>query len=287
MIATTGIFTGTAEIDGCGEGRGCATMIGSGTVWPTGFLDLLSFVSSGTVTGCGRVRGCGFLTGTGTFTLSEPYTSTITPTPTVNVYVSYCPPEAGRGGGYNPLLRLAGNFSGDGSRYYQSSSNLAGGNYTRLNITDNGTALDSATCRVCPEDSGICCPPYSDCGSDGHCPWTALEGSGYVRFGVNLVDCRNSSSDMGMGPLPDGMSFSSLKAPGLPGSDLTGDTDQTSPSTGSNDAQDGYDEIGVSGTQEPQKRWGDEKFHAHVNAHARAHGRGHAPRLGVAHGHGP
>lgn len=283
MIATTGVFTGTAEIDGCGEGKGCATLVGSGTVWPTGFMDLISFVSSGTITGCGRVKGCGYLTGTGTFTVTEAFTGTVTPTPTVNVYVSYCPPEAGRGSGYNPLLRLAGNFSGDGSRYaqYGSRPNPMGtsGNYTQLNVTGNATTRGNPMCRVCPEDSGICCPPFTDCGADGHCPWHALEGSGYARFGANIVGVKNSSNIMGETPLAGGAKFSMMRAPGLPGSGQTPNTIQSPSSTENGDSQEGYDEVELSPAQKLRKRFGDGRTHDHV----RAHGRG--PRLGVAHVH--
>ena len=292
MIATTGVFTGTADIEACGEGTGSATMIGSGTVWPAGFFDLVSFVSSGTVTGSGRVRGCGYLTGTGTFTITGPYTTTETPvaTPTVNIYISYCPPEASAAAGaYNPLLRMAGNFSGDGLRYapYAGRPNAIGGasNFTSYNTTDNSTTLDNVMCRICPEDSGICCPPYTDCGSDGHCPWTALQACGYAKYGVNLVAVSNSSTEIGMSPLPDDMGYSRLKAPGLPGSGSSV-TESSGDAATSDGAMTGdqlpqssssYDEIGVSNAQEVRRRLEGEKFHGHL------HGR--ALRVGVAHMH--
>lgn len=273
MIATTGIFTGTASLTGCGEGRGCATMIGSGTVWPTGFMDMISFVSSGTVTGCGRVKGCGFLTGTGTFTVSEPFTTTVTPTPTVNVYVSYCPDPMAQ----NPLMRMAGNVS-DPNAYlrYAQSPTLAGGNYTQLNATGNSTMLDNPLCHVCPEDSGMCCPLGSDCGSDGHCPWTALEGCGYARFGVNLVDMRNSSESLGMSPLPAGAAYSRLRAPGLPGSKKSNNAGQTGTNVDSPSGNTpNYETVdlgsGLSEAQKVRKRLVDGKhgMHDHVQAHAR------------------
>jgi len=309
MLATTGTFTGTAELTACGEGTGSATMIGSGTVWPAGFMDLISFVSSGTVTGSGRVKGCGYLTGTGTFTISEPFTTTSTPgvTPTVNVYVSYCPPEAGQVN----LMRLAGNFSGDamspaalidaarngavnGSAAYPGGLSdkyaidaLGAGarNYTNGgNFTGDGT--DGLLCHVCPEDSGICCPPYTDCGSDGHCPWTALEGCGYARFGVNLVDVRNSSRSLGMGVLPEGNSLglSRSRAPGLPGSKVgkKGDGTGKESAGGVGGVEGADDEAGLTGAQKLRKRVGGGKGRkaGHEHSHLKAH------RIGVAHGHG-
>ncbi|KAK5944227.1 hypothetical protein PMZ80_003508 [Knufia obscura] len=304
MLATTGTFTGTAEITACGEGTGSATMIGSGTVWPAGFMDMISFMSSGTVTGSGRVRGCGYLTGTGTFTVTEPYSTTSTPgvTPTVNVYVSYCPPE----GGLNPMMRLAGNFSGEGmspalieaernsvyngsaaypglsDKYVADALSAGARNYTSGNFTGNGTT--DAICHVCPEDAGICCPPYTDCGSDGHCPWTALVNCGYARFGVNLVDVKNSSVSMGMGALPEGNSLwlSGLRAPGVPGSKKKGG----SGSAGGVGGEEGADEeAGLTSAQKLRRRLagqggGSGKVHGHEHNHVLAH------RVGVAHAHG-
>lgn len=300
MLATTGTFTGTAELTACGEGTGSATMIGSGTVWPAGFMDMVSFVSSGTVTGSGRVKGCGYLTGTGTFTVTEPFTTTSTPgvTPTVNVYVSYCPPEDGLG----PMMRLAGNFSGDAmspalidatsneaynesgaypglSNKYATDALLSGArNYTSGNFTGNSTS--GLLCHVCPEDSGICCPPYSDCGSDGHCPWTALEGCGYVRFGVNIVDVRNSSTSLGMAALPEGNSFalSRLRAPDLPGSKKGSTQDPSAEGTEVSD-----EEAGLTPAQKLRRRLagqGNGKVHGHEHNHLQAH------RVGLAHAHG-
>lgn len=170
--------------------------------------------------------------------------------PTVNVYVSYCPQDLGSG------LRLAGNFSADeemaqgqtivdpddpsynisspyangdtpdANRYALSGLAIAdkNGNYLNSTSATNGSfSLDSPTCHICPEDSGICCPPFTDCGSDGHCPFTALENCGYARFGVNLVAQANSSASLGMGALGDGVEMSRLRAPGLPGSKKGGD----------------------------------------------------------------
>jgi len=306
MLATTGTFTGAADLTACGEGTGYATMIGSGTVWPAGFMDMISFVSSGTVTGSGRVKGCGYLTGTGTFTVSQPFTTTSTPgvTPTVNVYVSYCPPEAGG------LMRLAGNGSDiayavspalidanrngaiNGSAAYPSYATdalLSGArNYTAGNFTSGNSTSDSL-CHLCPEDSGICCPPYTDCGSDGHCPWSALVGCGYARFGVNLVDVRNSSTSLGMGKLPEGngLGLSLLRAPGLPGSKKTGG------STGSADGVEGGgggdEEAGLTDAQKLRRRIAgvggagvkrDGLGHEHKHDHLKAH------RVGLAHVHG-
>lgn len=240
MIATSGIFTAPpsgppATITACGEGTGSATLIGSGTVWPAGFNDMISFVSSGTLTGSGRVKGCGTITGYGTFTVSESYTATVTGTvATVNVYVSYCPGDLGIDSMGN-RMRLAGNFSGDGTgspddlvnphadeedgdayRYALSPTYPTSNVTSSLNATINSTSLANSLCRVCPEDSGICCPPSTDCGSDGHCPWVALEGSGYAMFGVNIVNSKNSSVSLGMSG--SGIVADKMKAPGLPGS---------------------------------------------------------------------
>lgn len=264
-------------------------MIGSGTVWPAGFFGLISFVSSGTVTGSGRVKGCGFLTGTGTFTVSGPYTETITESlpsgaaTTVNVYVSYCPQEM-------PLMRLVGNLSttdslrvdaglNNGTTYnYLHHAVLAGGrNYTNgLNSTTNSTKFE--LCRVCPEDAGICCPPYSDCGADGHCPWNALVGSGYARFGVNIVDVANSSQSMGMTSLPDinSLALSRLRAPGLPGNrkSLTANAEE-------DDEGDGSEEVGLTEAQRLRRRLHSEDKQV-VRKHLHAHG-----RIGRANWHGP
>lgn len=304
MLATTGTFSGTAELTACGEGSGYATMIGSGTVWPAGFMDMLSFVSSGTVTGSGRVKGCGYLTGTGTFTVTEPFTTTSTPglAPTVNVYVSYCPPEAG---GLNGIMRLSGNGSAyavspaliDADRDsavknnvsaaaaaaypYATDALLAGArNYTSGNFTGGNDTASSSLCRVCPEDSGICCPPYTDCGSDGHCPWSALVGCGYARFGVNLVDVRNSSTSLGMGALPEGNSvaLSLLRAPGLPGRKRGL----------ARSGLDGDGEVGLSEAQKLRRRVAGLSGHGYAHAHGLEHRHNHlkAHRVGLAHVHG-
>lgn len=283
-------------------------MIGSGTVWPAGFMDMISFVSSGTVTGSGRVKGCGVLIGSGTFTVSEPLTTTVTPspTPTLNVYISYCPPDPM---GQNPLMRLAGNFSstsptspkiveavgidGNGSaaypgvstqnRYLQDALLNGSGNFTYLNGTNS--SLANPLCHICPEDSGICCPLYTDCGADGHCPWTALEGSGYARFGVNLVDVRNSSSNLGMQELPVGVGNeignARLRAPGLPGP--KGKSDSSDVGGSVDGVRGAEDEVGLTEAQEMRKRLaglgsnGQGALHEHVRRHVR--GRDHV------HGH--
>ena len=252
---------------------------------------MISFVSSGTVAGSGRVRGCGILTGTGTFTVSEPYTETITEPitsgalPTLNVYVSYCPQEA-------PLVRLAGNMTEAGSYrvnaglnngtgyHYLQNAVTAGRNYTAgLNSTDGFNSTSNPTnfdlCRVCPEDAGICCPPYTDCGADGHCPWSALVNSGYARFGLNLVNAANSSQSMGMEKLPDTNSYalSQLRAPGLPGN-------RKSLLAMGKINEDIVDETGETEAQRARRdhNGGKRDIKYHVHAHGRvggAHFRGH------------
>lgn len=297
MIVTNGVYTqtgGPATITACGEGSGSATLIGSGTVWPAGFDDKVSFISSGTLVGSGRVKGCGTITGYGTFTISEPYTMTTTPDmqpTTVNVYVSYCPPDLG---GANQLLRLSGNFSdeADGtspatdpndslynltSPYYNNRyalfSAMPFSNST--NGTSTNSTLDNPLCHVCPQDSGICCPPFTNCGADGHCPWTALEGCGYARFGVNIVDRDNSSTNMGMIGMSEagssGTMTAMLKAPGLPGSGGASDSE-----TGNTD----------SDTESPGR------IRRFVDGHVHGRGTGHLferrvlPTAGHVHGHG-
>lgn len=298
MIVTNGVYTQTgpaATITACGEGSGSATLIGSGTVWPAGFDDQISFVSSGTLVGSGRVKGCGTITGSGTFTISGPYTTTSTPSvqpTTVNVYVSYCPPDLG---GANQLLRLSGNFTDDAdtispangvldpddpsynisSLYYNRYSLSSGSaNSNSTNSTFTNSTSDNALCHICPQDSGICCPPFTDCGADGHCPWVALEGCGYARFGVNIVDQSNSSTNLGMVGWneADGntMLMASLKAPGLPGSG------------GVTDAQAGKD---VSGSKDSSRI-----RRVVPRGHVHGHGTGHRFERQVVdvggHGHG-
>lgn len=224
---------------------------------------------------------------------------TPTATPTVNVYISYCPPDP-----LNPLLRLAGNFSesatspanvdpelldvdaagsGNGSlpyRYAQDALlNSSPGNFTGggANST-NSSMVGNPLCHVCPQDSGICCPLYTDCGADGHCPWTALVACGYARFGFNLVDVRNSSGILGMQQLVPGVRYGAddamYRAPGLPGSKGM----QTS-SGASEDRKRGVD---VREMQGPHKReaglsWKerDNLLHDYIAHHARGLRRGH------------
>ena len=64
------------------------------------------------------------------------------------------------------------------------------------NTTQTSTTQDSETvpaCRECPNSAGICCPPNAKCDELGKCPWSAMEAMGYIRFGINMVNWRNTS----------------------------------------------------------------------------------------------
>lgn len=300
MIATSGIFTATfngppATITACGEGTGSATLIGSGTVWPAGFNDMISFVSSGTLTGSGRVRGCGTITGYGTFTISEPYTATNGGSQaTVNVYVSYCPGDLGSDSMGN-RIRLAGNFTGDDTvpsddlvnphaeddedtdtdpyRYALSPNYPTLNSTSSLNSTINSTSLFKSLCRVCPQDSGICCPPSADCGVDGHCPRIALEGCGYVMFGVNIVNSDNSSVSSGVdGSMAGRMSGSSNKNEN--GDETGGGADGTANSN-----------MDVPSARKIERRFKGDAKHKIEARHEHEHAYGLSHRFGLAHFH--
>lgn len=81
-----------------------------------------------------------------------------------------------------------------------------GGNLTDPSLDFNGTSLANTTrtnttqdseivpaCRECPNSAGICCPPNARCDELGKCPWSAMEAMGYIRFGINMVNWRNTS----------------------------------------------------------------------------------------------
>jgi hypothetical protein len=59
LIATSGSFTGSATIIGCGSASGYATLDGTGTVYPAALGGMIGITSSGIVTGSGSVIGCG------------------------------------------------------------------------------------------------------------------------------------------------------------------------------------------------------------------------------------
>jgi hypothetical protein len=128
--------------------------------------------------------------GTGTFTATGPYTKTLSLAPaqaTVEVFVSYCPTND------NGLARPAGNLTSPAVVFYYpvpSNSTLGDSNSTAIDDT-----LDNPLCHICPNDSGICCPLGSTCGGDGHCPYEALIGSGYILQGYNVVAAKNISSN--------------------------------------------------------------------------------------------
>lgn len=128
--------------------------------------------------------------GTGTFTANGPYTTTsyMTVAPnqgTVEVYVSYCPTNE------NGIPRIAGNLSSPATvSYYPIAGNSS---LTSSNETTLDDRLDNPLCHVCNNDSGTCCPLGSTCGADGHCPWVALVGAGYVLSGLNVVAAKNGS----------------------------------------------------------------------------------------------
>lgn len=190
--------------------------------------------------------GCGTLMGSGAFTLTGPPTNlpTVTARKTVNVYVSYCPDDNLGGGSVARIAQYAagGNVS-DGTSDDPDSlpedaaahNSTTGPNYrldaifanTTTPALNNSTASNSTQknplCHICPNDSGICCPLFTDCGSDGHCPYQALLGAGYVKFGVNIVEMANSSSGIGGGIAFSGKTMiAALRAPGKPGEYLHG-----------------------------------------------------------------
>lgn len=64
------------------------------------------------------------------------------------------------------------------------------------NITNTNTTQDNEivpACRECPNSAGICCPPNAKCDELGKCPWSAMEAMGYIRFGICMVNWRNTS----------------------------------------------------------------------------------------------
>ena len=202
LIATNGSFSGSASVIGCGSASGYGTLDGSGTVYPAALGGMIGITSSGRIIGSGAVIGCGTIVrtsllrpeiialtdpqiGTGTFAATGPYTTTIYQTiapnqDTVEVYVSYCPTSDNR------MPRIAGNLTSSAVSHYPTASNLT-------SDTSNGTTLDNPLCNICPNDSGTCCPPETTCGTQGHCPWGALMGAGYVLGGFNVVAAKNSS----------------------------------------------------------------------------------------------
>ena len=207
LYATSGSFSGSATIIGCGSASGYATLSGSGVVYPAALGGMIGITSSDVVTGSGSVIGCGTIVrahmsrrkvsvlthsqiGSGTFTATGPYTTTIYQTlapnqGTVEVYVSYCPTDG------NEMPRIAGNLTSPATVSYYPlalNSTLDSSNSTTLNNT-----FDNPLCHICPSDSGTCCPLSSKCGADDHCPWGALMGAGYVLAGINVVAAKNSS----------------------------------------------------------------------------------------------
>lgn len=207
MYATIGSFSGSATIVGCGSASGYATLNGSGTVYPAALGGMIGITSSGIVTGSGSVIGCGTIVGistprggiveltllqigTGTFTANGPYTTTsyVTAAPNqgaVEVYMSYCPTNE------NGIPRIAGSFSSPAIvSYYPLATNSLSDS---SNTTTPDDRLDNPLCHICDNDSGTCCPLGSTCAADGHCPWNALVGAGYVLSGLNVVAVRNGS----------------------------------------------------------------------------------------------
>ncbi|OAP54841.1 hypothetical protein AYL99_11289 [Fonsecaea erecta] len=212
IIATSGTFTGSAEITGCGSGSGTGTLTGTGTVWPAYGGGLISLVTSGTVSGSGNFSGCGILTGSGTFmaTTGSPVviSPSTTPTPTttsrpiktVSVYLSYCPDPMGA----NDILRLAGDSnktsssmpngaaqiaSKTNSLYSSSSSN------SNTTLPANNSTDTNPLCQTCPNSVGVCCPPTVRCAADdGKCPLYALENSGNTINGYLIAQVMNSSA---------------------------------------------------------------------------------------------
>ncbi|KIW74068.1 hypothetical protein Z517_12478 [Fonsecaea pedrosoi CBS 271.37] len=211
IIATSGTFSGSAEITGCGSGSGSGTLTGTGTVWPAFGGGLISLVTSGTVTGSGNFSGCGILTGSGTFvaTTGSPVivSPSTTPTPTsrpirtVSVYLSYCPDDAG---GTNGMLRLAGADSsnvtrgdgaGDGMTYSNTTSRYSSPSSSNSSFPLGNSTDANPLCQTCPNSVGICCPPTVYCSADdGKCPLYALENSGNTINGYLIAQVMNSSA---------------------------------------------------------------------------------------------
>jgi hypothetical protein len=66
IYATSGSFSGSATIIGCGSASGYGTLDGSGTVYPAALGGMVGITSSGRITGSGSVIGCGTIVGTST-----------------------------------------------------------------------------------------------------------------------------------------------------------------------------------------------------------------------------
>ncbi|KIW62804.1 hypothetical protein PV04_10935 [Phialophora macrospora] len=210
IIATTGSFSGSASITGCGFGSGTGTLTGMGTVWPWYGGGLLSFVSSGTVAGAGSFAGCGTITGSGYFsaTAGSPVlvtpSSTARPTRTVSVYLSYCPASTA-GAGADSIFRLASSsnttdlispvkldLNGTSPLGYTSPYPNWNSNSTSAS---NSTINPNPLCQVCPNSVGVCCPPTVSCSADdGKCPLLALENSGNTINGYLIQQVLNSSA---------------------------------------------------------------------------------------------
>jgi hypothetical protein len=85
---------------------------------------------------------------------------------TINVYVNDCGPSG--------LPRFASNGSVSLDPATRPSAPLEG---------PTGNPL----CHVCTLDAAICCPWTVHCGSDGHCPWSAMLGAGYIVAGAKVA----------------------------------------------------------------------------------------------------
>lgn len=187
-----GTVIGSGTANGTGTFIGSATAVGSGTIIGTGTVLVggsIAVVSSGTITGSGTVIGVGTVYGVGRFVGSGTFVgspgtfsgsgtvstmgigfplSTTKPVggTTINVYVNDCGP--------NGLPRLSSN----GSMILDLATTLT------MQLDD---ASENPLCHVCKLDAAICCPWTVKCGDDGHCPWSAMLGAGYIVAGTKVA----------------------------------------------------------------------------------------------------
>jgi hypothetical protein len=187
-----GTVIGSGTANGTGTFIGQATAVGSGTIIGVGTVlvgGLIPVVSSGTVTGSGTVIGVGTIYGVGRFVgsgtfVGSPGTFSGTGTvstmgvgfplstkksgggTTVNVYINDCGPTG--------LPRLALN----GSMVLDPSPGIV------MPVEDT---THNPLCHVCTMDAAICCPWTVSCGGDGHCPWSAMLGAGYIVAGAKVA----------------------------------------------------------------------------------------------------
>lgn len=186
-----GTVIGSGTANGTGTFIGSATAIGSGTIIGIGTVLVdgsIPVVTSGTVTGVGTVIGVGTIYGAGSFVgsgtfVGSPGTFVGTGTAstlgvgfplstkpaggtTINIYVNDCGPSS------------LPQFASNGSMALDPAANLT------MLLDDT---LATPLCHICELDAAICCPWTVQCGGDGHCPWSAMQGAGYIVAGVKVA----------------------------------------------------------------------------------------------------